>query len=113
MEVEELYNTFLKEANRLYPNSNLQSIVIDYIYGQIKDSEGAIKVFNKGFPTYNLQLLNQHTIIYNKTLNIVKKMLKSKNVEEFESKAKRRKQPNTKNFDNILGGLLNTKPPKK
>jgi len=113
MEIEELYNTFLKETNRLYPNSNLQSIVIDYIYSQIKDSEGAIKIFNKGFPAYNLQLLNQHTILYNKTLNIVKKMLKSKNVTEFERKVKKRKLPNSKNFDNILVGLLNTKIPKK
>jgi hypothetical protein len=40
-------------------------------------------------------------------------MLKSKNVTEFERKVKKRKLPNSKNFDNILVGLLNTKIPKK
>ncbi len=113
MNVEELYNRFLSESNRLYPNDTIQNLAIDFIYFHISDDEGGIKLFIKGIPVFNIQLLKQSSIVYDKTLNVVNYMTKSKDSKEFESYIKRGKKEYDKDFDEILGKLLKVNPNKK
>ncbi len=109
MNIENLYDKFLEEIQRLNFDKPLQRIAIDYIYKQIPDNE-AIRLFNQGLPTFNTAVL-KHQLVYEATIKALYVMANSNSKSEFANKIQQYIANNESvNFDEILYKLLNIKP---
>lgn len=109
MDNKTLYDSFLKEIQRLELNEPLQRIAINYVYKQIPDDE-AIRLFNHTLPTFNITLL-KHKLVYEATVKALYVMRNSYNKTEFLAEIQKHIAKNeTIAFDEILEKLLKIKP---
>lgn len=105
MDKNEVYNLFVVESKRLYPNESVQDIAVDFVFTQISDEEGGVRLFNRGLPVFNEELL-QDAIVCDKTVIALNYMVKSKDYIEFENHLPRESKISSSEFDGLLADIL-------